>query len=363
MSVIITCCLIEGASRILPLPWREERSRFYEYDPEFGWRGTPFAGGAHRTTDFSTRVALNSRGLRSREVSYEKAQDERRVLFLGDSFTWGFGVNEGERFTDLIERDFTSVITVNGGHSGFGTDQELLWYRGEGIKYSPDVVIVAVHLRSDLKNNISSRQYGFQKPVAWQEGGRLVFRNSPVATSSRGQRITRMLQRHSAFLVWLFSREMRGVEFGKVVAKTLNRVVFDDEPAEMLSNYAPETATCEMLSLLASDIRGSGARPVFVAIPDVRPDTRTIEERPEYGLVRQCLSQLPARLVDLTDMLTEMLTRDADEPVVFAHDLHWTPITHQRVAREVSVAVREIGADIGLRRDRDIAPLGVARKF
>lgn len=271
------------------------------------------------------------------------------MLFLGDSFTWGFGVNEGERFTDLIEREFASVTTFNGGHSGFGTDQELLWYQGEGRKYSPDVVIVAVHLRSDLKNNISSRQYGFQKPVAWREEGRIVFRNSPVAVSSRGQRITRMLQRHSAFLVWLLGRELKGVEFGKVVARGLNTVLFDDEPGEIISNYAPETATCELLSLLAGDIRVSQALPVFVVIPDVRPDTRRIEDKPEHALVRQCLSRLPAKLVDLTDMMTEMLTRDTNEPVVFAHDLHWTPITHQRVAREVGVAVRQIGADIGLR--------------
>ena len=43
-------------------------------------------------------VALNSHGLRDTEIAYDKPEGEKRVLVLGDSTTFGWGVSQGEPF-------------------------------------------------------------------------------------------------------------------------------------------------------------------------------------------------------------------------------------------------------------------------
>jgi lysophospholipase L1-like esterase len=62
---------------------------------------------------------------------------------LGDSFAWGYGVEESERFSQLLEGALGAEV-INAGVSGYSTDQELLWYGNEGIKYETDLVILVI---------------------------------------------------------------------------------------------------------------------------------------------------------------------------------------------------------------------------
>ena len=54
---------------------------------------------------------------------------------------------------------------INSGVSGWGTDQEYLFLKREGFKYSPDVVVLAFLIVNDIRNNSVSIQYGMHKPV------------------------------------------------------------------------------------------------------------------------------------------------------------------------------------------------------
>lgn len=340
LGALIPLLVLEGACRILPLDWSEERARFYEYDPELGWKGKPNASGTFRTVDFSSWVQLNSRGLRAPEITYENPSQERRILVLGDSFAWGFGVNADERFTETLQSELNNTTVINAGCSGYGTDQELLFYRSEGKKYSADTVVVALHLRSDPKNNIASRQYGSYKPVAWSENGELTFKNIPVVKSSRGAAITSALKKRSALLVWLFGRRLGESKVGDLFADGVNTILLDRDPPKIISNYSPAESTCALASTLTKEIQSAHAKAVFVVIPDIRPETRQIEEKPEFSEIRGCLSRLPASTIDLTPILSEALKTDTDTPIVFEHDLHWTPTAHHLVGRAVASALR-----------------------
>ncbi len=340
VGITIPCLMLEGLSRLLPLEWSEERARFYQYDAELGWRGKPNASGTFRTLDFSSWVQLNSHGLRAPEVSYEKKPFERRILVLGDSFVWGYGVNADQRFTEKLREELVGSTVINAGCSGYGTDQELLFFRSEGRRYSADTVIVALHLRSDINNNISSRQYGFHKPVAWSDSGELTFKNVPVVKSSSGYSVANGLKKRSAFLVWLFGRQLGETKVSKLFADGVNTLVRDSEPAEIVSNYTAVEATCTLASRLALEIKNSGARVVFAVIPDIRSDTRVIDEKSEYASIRSCVSELDVRVVDLTEALSQGLVDDAKTPIVFKHDAHWTPHGHSLVARAVAKALR-----------------------
>ena len=97
---------------------------FHESDPVLGWRGRPDVRLRFRRAEFDTLIEHGPDGWR-RPDPPAPADATRRVLFLGDSFTWGWGVAQGEVFTDRLQQRLPSVAVVNRGVNGFGTAQSI----------------------------------------------------------------------------------------------------------------------------------------------------------------------------------------------------------------------------------------------
>ena len=73
------------------------------------------------------------------EISFSKPAGTQHIVVLGDSLVWGFGVEEHELFTHVLEEKLRpGARVINLGVSGYSTDQELLLYRDRGRKYDPD---------------------------------------------------------------------------------------------------------------------------------------------------------------------------------------------------------------------------------
>ena len=154
---------------------------FYEYDRYLGWKNKPLAEGSLTMPASTTMVKINSKGLRDKEYSYEKPAGTTRILVLGDSFTWGYGVETDDIFTEQLETMFDgSVDVINAGVTGYGTDQELLFLEREGIKYSPDVVVVALASNDFMFDNLHNRHGYYPKPFFTMENGQLTATNVPL---------------------------------------------------------------------------------------------------------------------------------------------------------------------------------------
>lgn len=102
-------------------------------------RKTPPEGPSY---DFSN----NSHGFRGSREYRDPKQADFRVLFLGDSFTYGVGLNDDQTFTYLVEKILgarnLSVETINAGNPGKGTDYELRLLQTLGPELKPDLVVV-----------------------------------------------------------------------------------------------------------------------------------------------------------------------------------------------------------------------------
>jgi len=96
------------------------------------------------TSDFSIIYKINSHGLRDKEYDFKKPKNKIRILAVGDSLTFGEGVEYGDRFTEIIEKSFSNVEVINCGVPGYGLDQILIQFAADGIKYSPDFVIIFI---------------------------------------------------------------------------------------------------------------------------------------------------------------------------------------------------------------------------
>ncbi len=120
--------------------------------------------------------AINSEGLRNREVLREKPPSTFRIMVLGGSVPFGWGVRESECFPRLIEtrlnedrgRSATSVEVVNAAVPGYGLHQQLQQIEEIGHRYSPDMVIVPVMWGNVPSHSSRSSRFlspGFRKNI------------------------------------------------------------------------------------------------------------------------------------------------------------------------------------------------------
>ncbi|WP_404307318.1 SGNH/GDSL hydrolase family protein [Neorhodopirellula lusitana] len=150
-------------------PGHEVTGHRYLYDERLGWRNIP----NWRASTHGSSLTINSKGLRDREYAYEKPTSVKRILVLGDSFAWGYGVSDKEIFTEVLETRLeqspTTWEVINAGVSGWGTDQEYLYLLDEGFRYEPDIVVLAMFVVNDFENNYYAWQYGLNKPLFLDE--------------------------------------------------------------------------------------------------------------------------------------------------------------------------------------------------
>lgn len=114
----------------------------FDFHPTRGWRPAP--GIEHVAWDPEYRVVRkhDSRGFRGSEFLLEKPDDRIRIFTVGDSFTYGHGVENDEAYGPVLEALDPRLQVINGGVGGYDTGQELVTLREEIDRIAPDVVTV-----------------------------------------------------------------------------------------------------------------------------------------------------------------------------------------------------------------------------
>lgn len=173
--------------------WVGAEKKYYEYDPLLGWRKIPNT----KTTRVSIRgrnsvfYQINSKGFRGPEYPYKKADNEYRVLFLGDSFTEGYMIEMDDHFAEVMKRRLNSirrkkfVQALNSGTAGYSTDQELLFFQNEGKKYNPDITILMFYENDITYNNQPKDWSMYYKPLFRIKNGELALTTNPVPKPDR----------------------------------------------------------------------------------------------------------------------------------------------------------------------------------
>jgi hypothetical protein len=117
-------------------------------DPRVGHEHVPGA----RARLMGVDVEINSKGLRDREFPHEKPKDTVRVLMLGDSLAFGWGVAVDKTTSKQLEvllnaqakaaSSTTVYEVINTGVGNYNTQMEIQYFFNEGVKYDPDIVVL-----------------------------------------------------------------------------------------------------------------------------------------------------------------------------------------------------------------------------
>lgn len=139
-----------------------DQYEFYRFDPKLGWSNAPGTVGTFRRREFEFPVRINGFGMRSREVNLEPSPGVLRVAVMGDSFVWGLGVPEEERFTDLLNIP-DKLEVLNFGVSGYGPVQYSLML-DDVMRFKPRLLLVSFCLENDFLDNVLGSNYGYAHP-------------------------------------------------------------------------------------------------------------------------------------------------------------------------------------------------------
>jgi hypothetical protein len=354
---------------------RDERAVYTEYDPHLGWRKKPGAHAVYKRREYTTDVVINSLGLRDVERSRVAAPGTFRVLALGDSYIEGYSVALAQTVTQVLEhaldRPSCRVEVINGGTTGYSSDQEYLYYRHEGHLFDPDVVVVFFHY-NDILYNGQDRYYRLAKPFLVPSDGGLVQANDPVppppptVVPAAQEAPSRRSIRGSAAWYWLRERLMIGAPraFDRLGRLGLWDPLGGDGISDELIVYRrrrpPEIqqawqSTDRILKAMAHDVEQEGARFVVAYVPSIMEVSRRAWDltRMRYELnpnawdrrfvwerLEKSAQDGGFTLLDLTPALEREDHGLLGEPY-YPRDGHWNAVGH-RVAAE---AVRQFLAD------------------
>jgi len=119
----------------------------------------------------------------SRVYTPEPAEGIKRIVAIGDSFTYGAEVRIHESFPAQLEKMRENWEVLNMGVGGYGIDQALLKYVDQGRKWKPHVVVLGVHPPDWQRATLSFFTYAKPHYALDAHTGTYRLENSPVPTT------------------------------------------------------------------------------------------------------------------------------------------------------------------------------------
>lgn len=307
------------------------------YDPILGWKNRPNAREIFETRSFKTHVRINSDGMRDGPVGDKKMFT---VAVMGDSVPWGWGVEEEERFTNILARNM-NVEMLNFGVIGYNPVHYYLTVDSI-IPYRPDMVLLVFTTFNDFHGVVSRPNYiEPYSPYGDIENGQLLIKGYPVPD----------YKQYNEFLQNRLTRFITQYALGRLIyvtieyhfPKTFEKIFTSDVPTAP----PPMGKTDFYVQLIYRDIHDPRVRhaanvtkellrgikqkldryhiPLVIFAAPTRAETLMSNRYNPVILLKEITDELGISLVSNVPMLDH-------EAYFIENDDHWTPLGHRHTA-------------------------------
>ncbi len=261
----------------------------------------------------NTKVNTNSIGTRGINEYDLDAKKNIRIMTLGDSFTFGEGVNDNETFSAFLEAKDSSIEVMNLGVFAYGFDQTLLRYEILGMKYRPDIVILGFW-EDDARRDNYDFFLGLEKPRFKLNDGKINIENVPIKNPLTYQNETHLKS----------IRLLHGI-FRRLTLKK------EDNPNNLLSYY--------ILKRLIEDSEGINASVVFLNLPsyDDVLGNRTVKNK----LFLNLCNEEEIICIDPVHELSEFMAGKENSSIYFDCSVHYCPEIHKVIADYIYEAIKD----------------------
>jgi len=185
-SLIITLGIVEIGLRLFDHPLSRPKinfNRWYEPSDRYGHQLVKNFEGLG---PLNISVRINSDGFRDSGHHPSKGGQTIRILGLGDSFTFGWGVSIEKTYLKRLEATLPHIIgrpveAINTGVPGWGLNQYYLCLKEFGIQYSPDIVVMGYFI-DDLDGPPTDKP-GSAVSFQWEADGQIHMRGGALRHS------------------------------------------------------------------------------------------------------------------------------------------------------------------------------------
>ncbi len=312
--------------------------------------------------DFDTSIHINSRGHRGAEFIDAKG-DRRRLLVIGDSFTFGWGVNDDDTYPAQLQKRLNSltpdsnVEVVNAGFAaGYSPDTYYLYLKNEGLALEPDAIVVSLFIGNDFDSDAAFENEWVQTdarglPLSIRNRNSRVVDNYlvpwPIPVRYRTPVLSRLHVYQGLFDIWweISPRLKSWMFMSTTVYADEQGSVEDQVPYNYRLRYADRTETVfkRVTTLLHAmqQLAAEGDVPLFVM---VIPEPSQLNEGSYAGLPvdlekpqKQLRTFFDARGLKHLDLLPVLRKqRSAGTVVYFPNDGHFTSDGNRLAAESLS---------------------------
>jgi lysophospholipase L1-like esterase len=136
--------------------------QFSNYSSDLGYTLRPRSEGYHADLEYENKFTINSFGVRDDEKSLQNP----KMIFIGDSFTMGWGVDQDKTFAHLTEKQ-TGAKAINAGISSYGTYREMLLF--SKLQRDSCKLLVIQYCDNDLEENLARNEPNSQGQLLTSE--------------------------------------------------------------------------------------------------------------------------------------------------------------------------------------------------
>lgn len=302
---------------------------------EQGTQLLPNFSGRYVNAEYSIDIAINSSGLRGPEVAPKRA-GVARILALGDSFTFGQGVEYGQAWPALIGSMSPRLSeVVNAGWAAPSPVGQLAYLEGPGMRLEPDLVLDALFVGNDVVDDLAVSR-GLARGANVVEFQATYLTNLQARVGVQGalrDLIDTALPNlyEAATLAFVRGQYAMGARRG-----LFDYILADEPPAEIREGWA---LTLAAVSRMASEVEARGKRFGLIIVPFYDQVARSdfgqgyTADLPQKRILARC-SERGIACLDLRPVL--MRAGDASA-LYYLKDGHLT-VDGQRVAADAIAA-------------------------
>jgi lysophospholipase L1-like esterase len=154
------------------------------FHPQLGWETIP----DKTVTNGKVTYTTNSMGMRSGEVDFSRGH----ILLVGDSVTFGLGVNNDETVSHYLEKEQLEYQVLNLGVPGYGIGQYYLNLKRHIDTLNPKWIVLILYTANDLEETRKDTRFGISKPFFIYQNGGLLHLNPNISRFSCSNLYTRL---------------------------------------------------------------------------------------------------------------------------------------------------------------------------
>ena len=269
------------------------------------------------TGDYNVDIYANELGFRNRKNLKNSNKDW--LFVVGDSFSFGHGVNEENRFSDLLETDFNlgNVANIAIATDIDGYAKLIKYAQANGAKINK--IILGLCIENDFKI--------YNEPNK-PKGGKSDF----------GLYNLKAFLKNNTASYNMFTQAVHGNNFLQKMFKKMGLI---NETYTSIEPHSKEIVrnTIERIRELFDDVNADESHVLLIPHRGIWLDKKRKEHLEVHYLIKSLLNEMTINVIDPLDSFEE-----SDDPMIylFKHDGHWNKMGHKLVSEVIFKSLKKM---------------------